>query len=256
MGKLIIAFKVQENNLENLLPNEKMSEPTGIKDSLQRPVSINLVDEPSNAGDPFSIFNPHLPQVLNDRSINGSVTNDNPAEHSLIFDEGIIKGAGNNTGEIAKNVNFKFLLEEIDLWDLKGVHRWGSKNSPQVTAACGKFMNSTTVSFSSPSEKVFVDLYSSLKVQQDSGETCFWTGLNWTFTISDQQTRLALTVNSKGVVMAKVFYTLDQLLRAQTEDEKLKRVIYCILYSESPQSNYPITQHYRLQLIWSITIPP
>ena len=163
MGKLIIAFKVQENNLENLLPNETMNKLTVIQESVQRPVSPNLVDEASYAGvtnsfvmDPFTVPNPHLPQVLNDRSINGSVPKDIPAEHSLIFDEGIIKGAGNNTGEIAKNVNFKFILEEIDLWDLKAVHRWGSKNSPQVTAACGKFMNSTTVSSSPPSEKAVV----------------------------------------------------------------------------------------------------
>jgi hypothetical protein len=176
------------------------------------------MDYPSSSGYPMLSIN--SPFQSRDDMNNGPISANNSR---LLFDRNLLSSPADSSllQNGATKLSFQVEVTEIDLWDLKPMHSFSlissAKNSPQVSLACGK-----------------VSLVSS--VQENAGNSCYWTGLKWSFPVTDQATRLRLTVNSRKSPFGNINFTVDQLINALSEDENIKRVIsflfplFCALF--------------------------
>lgn len=59
----------------------------------------------------------------------------------------------------------------------------------------------------------------SLQVQERAGSACYWTGLQWRFSVCGGQSRLRLTVHSGRRLLGAALYSLTDLLAAPTHQE-------------------------------------
>jgi hypothetical protein len=93
---------------------------------------------------------------------------------------------------------------ELDVTDLDAVHYFGKLNSPVVSAACGRWADTTTV-------------------QPDAGESTFWTGLTWRFLIDDNLS-VQFVVGSGNKVIGSVKASAKEFAVARADQRGVKRV--------------------------------
>ncbi len=95
-------------------------------------------------------------------------------------------------------------ISEIDVTDLDAVHYFGKKNSPMVSAACGRWADTTFA-------------------QTDAGESTFWTGLTWKF-LMDDDLSVQFVVGSRKKVIGSVKCSAKQFAVARADQRGFKRV--------------------------------
>jgi len=93
---------------------------------------------------------------------------------------------------------------ELDVTDLDAVHFFGIKNSPMVSAACGRWADTTWA-------------------QKEAGDTCYWTGLKWNF-LMDDNLNVQFVVGSGKKVIGSVKCTAKQFAVARADQRGVKRV--------------------------------
>ena len=93
---------------------------------------------------------------------------------------------------------------ELDVTDLDAVHYFGKKNSPMVSAACGRWADTTFP-------------------QKDAGDACYWTGLDWKF-LMDDNLNVQFVVGSRKKVIGSVKCNSKQFAVARADQRGVKRV--------------------------------
>jgi len=93
---------------------------------------------------------------------------------------------------------------ELDVTDLDAVHFFGIKNSPMVSAACGRWADTT-------------------RAQKEAGDACYWTGLTWNF-LMDDNLSVQFVVGSGKKVIGSVKCTAKQFAVARADQRGVKRV--------------------------------
>ncbi len=106
--------------------------------------------------------------------------------------------------ETGTGIMLSVQIIELDCTDLDAVHYFGKKNSPMVSAACGRWADTTSV-------------------QPNAGEATYWTGLDWKF-LMDDQLNVQFVVGSGTKVIGSVKSSAKQFSVQRADQRGVKRV--------------------------------
>lgn len=123
-------------------------------------------------------------------------------------------------------LNFHFTIHEIDLMQLRPVHKRGALNCPSISAAYGKW-NRTTDPI------------------PNAGESGFWTKLGWRITLKGT-TNLRIVVSSKSVMIGTVNFDPEDLLKYRQEEDGYKRLNEFLMDGEKVSGRIKVS--YSMQI--------
>lgn len=153
--------------------------------------------------------------------------NNNNGNKTIVFDPRHVFDAAES---LRHDLQFRVCIDEIDLWELRKVHRL-KRNDPRVAAASGKW-TATTIAASQIRAKQSKHHYLKNGLEQDSlleedetsPDRCYWTRLDWKFSVFERQQRLRLTISSRGKVIGGTVFIVEDLMSMEADDKGVRRL--------------------------------